>query len=166
MIQIGRITGTTVETNRDSDDPGRMLQVELTDPTDVQACELFAQAGDDNNPPNDAMCIVLTVSDALKIVVAVTDDLEPECAQGEREIYSQADGKKKARVKLTKDGIVIHNEGGRQVARNGDEVKSDITVDQAFWTWVSAVSTALGITPPPTTLTAKIADGTDEVLVP
>jgi phage gp45-like len=166
MTEIGRITGGNVELNRDSDTPGRVLNVELTDPNDVQSCELFTQAGDDTNPPDGSMCVVVTVSDALKIVIAVVDGLEPDVEKGEREFYSQKDGQKKARLKLTLDGKVIHNDGDRLVARKDDETESNITIDETFWTWINAVAGALGITPAPPSLTSKISEGTDEVLVP
>jgi hypothetical protein len=166
MIWIGRITGSAVEQNLDADSPGRLMQVELTAPDDIQSIELFTQAGDDNNPPDDVQCIVLEVSPRLKIIVAVSDGLAPECDRGERELYSQADGEKKARTKYQKDGKVIHNQGARLVARKDDETKSNITIDQAFWGWVNAVSAALGIPTPPTTLTTKIDEGVDSVRVP
>ncbi len=166
MTEIGRITGGDIETNRDSDTEGRVLQVELSAVDDVQACELFTQAGDDSNPPDGSMCLVVTVSEALKIVVAVVDGLEPEVEKGEREFYSIKNNQKKARVKLTLDGTVVHNKGERHVARKDDETTSTIETDETFWTWINAVATAVGITPAPPKLVSKISEGTDEVLVP
>jgi hypothetical protein len=166
MTEIGRITGQDIETNRDSDSPGRVLQVELSGVDDVQACELFTQDGDDTSPVKDSMCLVVTVSDALKIVVAVTDGLEPEVEEGEREFYSQASGVKKARMYLTKDGKAIFNRSSRLVARKDDETESNFIIDETFWTWINSVASALGITPPPQKLVSKISEGTDKVLVP
>lgn len=165
MTEIGRITGGNIELNRDGDTPGRVLSVELSAADDVQSCELFTQAGDDTNPPDGSMCLVVTVSDALKIVVAVVDGLEPEVEKGEREFYSQEDGKKKARVKLTLDGKVVHNEGERLVARKDDEILLTPETDPEFFVLMAAVAALVGLDPP-TKVTGKITEGTDEVLVP
>lgn len=165
MTEIGKITGGNVETNRDSDSPGLVLNVELTDPTDVQSCELFTQAGDDTNPPDGSMCLVVTVSDALKIVVAVVDGLTPEAEKGEREFYSQKDGEKKARIKLTLDGTVVHNQGEREVARKDDEILLTPETDPEFFVLMAAVAALVGLDPP-TKVAGTITEGTDEVLVP
>jgi phage gp45-like len=165
MIEIGRIIGSEVATNRDSDEPVRLLQVELTALDDVQSVELFTQAGDDNNPPDDAMCMVLTVSDALKIIVAVSDGLEPEVERGERELYSQENGEKKARFKLQKDGKIIHNEGDRLVARKEDEITITPDTDPEFFVFMNGLATLLG-KDPILSVTGKVAEGTDKVLTP
>ncbi len=165
MTEIGQITGGEVETNRDSDSPGRVLQVELSAVDDIQSCELFTQAGDDTNPPDGSMCVVVTVSEALKIVVAVVDGLEPEVEKGEREFYSIAGGEKKARVKLQLDGKVVHNQGDRAVARKDDEIQATPETDPEFFVLMAAVAALVGLDPP-TSVTGKVTEGTDEVLVP
>lgn len=165
MIQIGVIKGSDVGVNRDSDGPVRLLQVELTDIEDVQTCELFTQAGDDNNPPDSAFALVLDVSDALKIVVAVSDGLEPECDQGERELYSQEDGEKKARAKLQKDGKFVMNLGERMVARKDDEIIITPETDPKFFVLMTGLAGLLGVDPP-TSVTGKVNDGETTVRVP
>lgn len=165
MIQIGRITGSDVGVNKDSDTPVRILQVELTGVDDVQSCELFTQAGEDNNPPNDAFCLVLDVSAALKIIVAISDGLTPECDQGERELYSQENGEKQARIKWKKDGTLVLNLGERPVARKDDPVTITPELDPEFFALMTGLAGLLGVTPIQS-VTGKVDDGDDTVLVP
>lgn len=165
MIHIGRITGETVELNKDSDNPVRVLQVELTDVNDVQAAELFTQAGDDNNPPNDAFALVVDVTPSLKIVVAISDGLEPECDRGERELYSQDGGQKKARIKLDKDGNITLNLGDRHVARKDDEITITPETDPDFFVLMNGLASLLG-KDPILSVTGKVNDGIDLVRVP
>ena len=52
----------------------------------------------------------------------------------------------------------------KEAARKGDAVASSAVEDAAFWAWVTAVSTALGITAP-TSMTGKITGGSSEVKI-
>lgn len=77
-------------------------------------------------------------------------------------------------ITIKSDGIVIHNDGARLVARKEDETISDNSLDPAFWSWVTsvnnfctAVSAALGIpfgVKPPTELKGKINEGNTKFL--
>jgi hypothetical protein len=49
-------------------------------------------------------------------------------------------------------------------ARQNDAIQSTAVEDATFWAWISAVGTALGITPP-TSLTGKISGGSTEVKI-
>lgn len=164
---LGRVTNREIATNRDSDRPVLLLQVELTSAQDVQDVELFTAAGEDSSPHDDDYVVVLSLADAFQIGIGVDDGIEPEVDEGEKEIYSyeKHGGPKLAKVKLDKDGNVIHNDGDRLVARQDDETTSDLTIDEVFWTWIAAVGSALGISPP-TTLTTKISGGSETVKVP
>jgi hypothetical protein len=164
---LGRVTNREITTTRESDRPVLLLQVELTSERDVQDAELFTDAGVDSSPHDDDLVIVLSLADAYQLAIGVDDGIEPEVAEGEKEIYSYEahGGPKLAKTRWNSDGEVIHNDGERLVARKDDETTSDITIDETFWTWIAAVGSALGLTPPES-FTGKINDGTDEVKVP
>ena len=121
---IGIITGSRIGTNRDGDASRRLLQVQMLD-EDVRTVELITLAGDDTNPANGCRCEVVD-SSGVKICTAITDDLTPEVAAGERELYSTDSPatEKRARIKLASNGdITIDAYGGAKI-----EVKADGTV--------------------------------------
>ena len=164
---IGKVTGREVATTRDSDNPVLLLQVELTHPRDIDNAELLMSAGEDVSPHDDDYVLVLSLSKAFRVAIGVDDGIDPAVGKGEKEIYSYSKhgGDKLARTLWNAAGEVIHNGGSRLVARKDDETTSNIVIDFEFWTWIAAVGTALGITPP-TTFTGKVNNGTDEVKVP
>jgi len=167
---IGKVIGSAVDVNRDSDGNVLLLTVEITEGDDLQEIELFRHSGVDYNPPAGSIVVIQTLSDAFKVGVAVDDGIEPEADEGEYEIYSSEGGSKKARVKCDADGNVVHNEGSRLVARKDDPVISNMTSDPVFWTWLAMAATVLskmGVTAPiPTSLTGKINEGSPTVKVP
>jgi len=167
---IGKVIGSAVDVNRDSDGNVLLLTVEITEGDDLQEIELFRHSGVDYNPPAGSIVVIQTLSDAFKVGVAVDDGIEPEADEGEYEIYSSEGGSKKARVKCDADGNVVHNEGSRLVARKDDPVISNMTSDPVFWTWLAMAATVLskmGVTAPiPTSLTGKISEGSPTVKVP
>ena len=167
---IGKVIGSAVDVNRDSDGNVLLLTVEITEGDDLQEIELFRHAGVDYNPPVGSIVVIQTLSDAFKVGVAVDDGIEPEADEGEYEIYSSEGGSKKARVKCDADGNVVCNQGPRLVARKDDPVISNMISDPVFWTWLAMAATVLskmGVTAPiPTSLTGKISEGSPTVKVP
>jgi len=109
MAAIGRITGRAVGKNRDGDKNVLILQVELTDPDDVQSVELFRQSGEDYNPPNDSRVIVIDLGSSWRVGVAVDDGIEPSMNEGERKIYSIDAGAIKAFMNLLSSGVIEIN---------------------------------------------------------
>ena len=107
---IGRVTGAEVLPNKDGLTPVLMLQVEITDPDDVQSIELLRSAGVDSNPLNDCKVFIGQVGEAYKLVIANDDGILPTAEPGEYEIYSAVGAPpaavKFARVKVLKDGSV------------------------------------------------------------
>lgn len=102
---IGRVTGYEVGKNKDGEKDVLLLQVEISEPDDVQTVELFRQAGTDYNPPNDSRLFILQVDPSWKIAVACDDGITPATLPGEHEIYGiDANGNKVSRAKCTNDG--------------------------------------------------------------
>jgi len=123
MVSIGRITGRTVAKNRDGEKNVLILQVEITDPDDVQEVELFRQAGEDYNPPNDSRVIIADLGPAWRVGIAVDDGIEPSMGEGERKIYSIDSGAIKAFINLLADGVIEIN-GNTDFAARFNELKS------------------------------------------
>ena len=107
-MEIGRITGRQITTNRDGTKPVTMLQVEITDPEDLQTIELMNSAGEDSQPPDDSRIVILSIGQAYKIAVAVDDGIAPDAAliPGERKIYSSDGGVIKAFITWLKTGAM------------------------------------------------------------
>jgi hypothetical protein len=154
MAIIGKIIGFEITKNKDSDSDVLMLQVELTEESDVQTVELFRHAGVDYNPPAESTTVTIPVTESLRIAIATDDGITPESAPGEYEIYSSDGTSKLSKVKcdatsVSVDGTEVVINGGIQgAARVNDQTAIDATTDPAFFTWMNAVSTALGLTAP------------------
>jgi len=105
-MMIGRVTGRQVAVNRDGDKPVLLLQVEISDPDDIQTVEFVSQAGIDQNPPNNANVLISKLGDAWLVAFAADDGIAREMSEGDFQIYSSAGGIKIAKVTLKKDGTI------------------------------------------------------------
>jgi phage baseplate assembly protein V len=68
------------------------------------------------------------------------------------------------KIKLDENGNTIFNDGSNGVARINHEITSNIVIDETFFTFLTAVATALSLTAP-TTLTGKISQGSAKVKI-
>jgi len=169
---VGIVTGRRIGKNRDGDKNVLILQVELITGEDTRSIEIFSSA--DFNPANGTRVYICDVSDSYQVAVATSDGLTPEVEPGEVEIYSTDNPvtAKQARIYLNKDGEIVLNQGTKLAARKEDPILINATTDSAFITWVANVSAFInGLSPGtipvvPSTVTGKINDGTDEVLLP
>lgn len=109
IILIGRVTGYQVAKNKDGENNVLLLQVEISEPDDVQTVELFRHAGVDYNPPSGSRVFVLQIDPSWKIAVACDDGIEPTSLPDEYEIYGSANGAKVSRVKCDREGNVECN---------------------------------------------------------
>jgi hypothetical protein len=88
-IDSGKVKDRSVRKNRDGDHDVLMLKVEMTEADDVRLVELFTQAGEKFNPPNNTKFAILTIGSAYKIAVACDDGIDPSGVNpGERKLYS------------------------------------------------------------------------------
>ena len=88
MIRIGTVTGRKVGKNRDGTDDVLLLQVEITDPDDIQTVELMQPAGQKDYPIDDSQVVILDIGNAFKAAVAVQDGVTPSGSPGDKELYS------------------------------------------------------------------------------
>ena len=110
-IQTGIIKGRETGSNRDGGRDVLLLQVELTDPEDVQTIELMQGAGDQYNPPDGSKVLVISNGAAYKIAIAVDDLTALSIEIGERAIRAVLDGEVKSSVHCKVDGNLVLNEG-------------------------------------------------------
>jgi hypothetical protein len=113
MIRTGKVVGNSIGKNQDGDTDVRLLTVELSDGDDVQTVEYYDDGGRDYLPPNGAEVVILDISPAHRIAIAVDDLQVPALPAGALELYSldAAGTAKAAKVKLDNDGVVTINDG-------------------------------------------------------
>lgn len=113
MTVTGKVLDSEVGPNKDGDSDVRMLKVELADGDDVQTVEYYDTGGRDYLPPDGAEIVIVDISPAYRVAVAVDDRQDPAVAKGEQELYSlDSTGETKAaKIKLSNDGEIIANDG-------------------------------------------------------
>jgi len=165
---LGIITGREIAKNGDGEKNRLILQVQFT-ADDVRPVEFVAQAGEDTNPADGCRVMVLEADKSYKIVVAVTDDLLPECEPGEKEVYSTDNPAtvKLARMKLNKDGEIELNGnvdngvGFEQLKIGFDQFLTDFNnFVTAYNTHVHITTATVGATPTPGLIAATTSTGT------
>jgi len=130
LIQTGRVTGGEIKKNKDGEKNVLILQVEITEPDDVQSIQLMKQAGEDTNPPDGSTVTILSIGNAFKIAVASDDGIEPSMSKGEKKIYSSADGTIQAFIDLLASGDIELDAAGAaniKILENGDIELNDNT---------------------------------------
>lgn len=127
MTRTGRITGRTITTNRDGSNPRVMLQVQMTNPDDIQTVEYVSLPGQDENPIDGSRVYIIEVGDQYKIAIAVDDGITPAMATGEKRLYSVSDaGIIQAFINILKTGIIEIN-GDADFAVRFDALQTKLT---------------------------------------
>jgi len=86
---LGKVTGQEIKPNRGTDIDVRMLQVQLSNESDIQSVEYIPLSGDDNPPKKDDKVVVIGIGSAFKIAIGVRDAVVTAMAAGERKLYSR-----------------------------------------------------------------------------
>jgi len=111
-MQIGKITGREIRTNKDGSEDVILLQVEVSDSDDIQTVELHRGAGVDLNPPDGSIVVLLGAGPAWQIAVASNDNVTPEgLDEGAYQIYASDAGAKTANVHCKPGGDTVLNNG-------------------------------------------------------
>lgn len=112
-MQTGKVTGYEISKNKGSTTNKLVLQLEISDPEDIQSIQLLSSSGEISNPPNGSKIVFVPIgTNGYKLGLAVDDNIEPESLEpGEKILYSSKDGEVKAKIKLTNDSKVILNDG-------------------------------------------------------
>ena len=110
MVRTGIITGREITTNRDGTNQRVMLQVQMSNPDDIQTVEYVSLPGQDENPINGSRVYIIEVANSYKIGIAVDDGVDPWGDPGEKRVYStDAAGAIQAFINLLKTGIIEIN---------------------------------------------------------
>lgn len=160
-MQWGTIVGTQIGPNKDNTGDVLLVSVQVADDDDPQTVEVVMDAGVDYRPQIGALALVASINESDKVCIGIDDGITPDSAEGEHALYS-TDGStitKQATLKLTNDGSVLVNGGGRPVARIDDTTVCNATVDSEFFVWLNAVGSFIG-TPPPLKFVCKIDSAT------
>jgi len=96
--RIGTVRGREKKPNRNGAGDVILLQVEISGPDDIQTVELITHAGDEASPPNGAQVILVQIGPAWVVALAADDLIPPDIDVGERRVYSQDAGTRKATV--------------------------------------------------------------------
>ena len=123
MLRTGTVTGNEIKKNRDGTGKRRLLQVEISDPDDIQTVELMSAAGEDVDPPVDSRVLIIDVGAAYKIAIAADDGIEPSMDEGEKKIYSIDGGAISAFINFLNTGVLELN-GNADFAVRFNELKS------------------------------------------
>lgn len=112
-MQTGKVTGSQFGKNKDGTKTVLLLQVEITDPTDIQTIELMGHTGEESNPPVGSRVSIFPIGSAFKIAVASDDSIIPGVSPGEKKIYStdKSGGNVEASILLKNDGTIIVDNG-------------------------------------------------------
>ena len=137
-MTTGIVTGYEIGKNKTGTKDVVLLQVRITDKTDIQTVELMNNPGDDSVPALDSRVAILEVGPAWKIGIAVSDNITPIMQDGEKRIYSQDSGVVKAFVAMLKSGII-------EINGNTDFAVRFNALNTALQAFLTDLNTKLGI---------------------
>lgn len=166
MVKTGIITGREITTNRDGTNQRVMLQVQMSNPDDIQTVEYVSLPGQDENPINGSRVFIITVGESYKIGIAVDDGVTPGMDTGEKRLYSVSDaGAIQAFINLLKTGIIeVNGDADFAVRFNGLQTKltaleADLIAHVHPGVLAGGASTGASVTPFDIDITAaKVAE--------
>lgn len=165
----GRVTGREIGKNKDGAESVRKMQVIVTAPEDVQTVQLIGQTGEESNPPNGSVVVLLPIGESLQVGVATFDRVAPELGVGGKRIYSTDDTGEvvKAEVRLDPDGKITLVNGGGSLTMTPDGL---LTIDVSGETVINSSKTTInnnveinGNLEATGVITAPTVNGTTEV---
>lgn len=90
MTQIGTIKGQEIKKNRDGSIAVRLLQVQISNESDMQTVQYMGPAGEDSAPINNDLVQIFSIGPAFKFAVSVEDQGNPAIMDdGEKQLYSR-----------------------------------------------------------------------------
>lgn len=116
-IRVGKVRGREIRKNRNGSGDVLLLQVEVSDADDIQTVELVTHAGDESSPEDGATVLLLQIGPAWVVAVGADDLIAPDIAPGERRVYSQDSGARKATIYWRTDGQLELNGTGDYAVR-------------------------------------------------
>ena len=92
MAAIGEVTGQEIRENRDGAADVRLLQVRMSNDSDIQTVQYMPMSGDDSPPQNGDLVVVLSIGTAFQVAIGIQDSVVPSMSAGEKKIYSRDSG--------------------------------------------------------------------------
>jgi len=135
---IGTVRGFNIDKNRDGLKNVLLLQVEMSDPDDIQIVEYMSYAGDDTIPPVGSIVTILSAGPAWKIAIACNDNIAPSMGEGEKKLYSSDGGAIKAFINFLVGGNLELN-------GNGNSAVTYSALNTALQGLVTAINSALAL---------------------
>lgn len=89
MQITGIVKGQEIKKNRDGLPDVRLLQVELSNESDVQTVQYMPMSGDDSPPQNGDTVVVLDIGSAFLVAVGVQGSVVPSMQSGEKKLFSR-----------------------------------------------------------------------------
>lgn len=149
-LESGTIRNTAVKANRDGDNSVRMLDVEMSSPSDLQSVQLVS-IGEDYHPLPGAKVMVAQVGNAWKMAIVLDDGLRPSAGEGEKFIYSLTTAAALAAVIKLRNDSTMELNGDADFAVAFDRLKAAFNQLQSdFDTHTHQTAIYLHPTAPPT----------------
>lgn len=89
MVTIGKVTGQEIRKNRDGAADVRLLQVRMSNDSDIQTVQYMPMAGDDAPPQDGDLVAVLSIGPAFQVALGIQDSVVPSMDSGEKKIYGR-----------------------------------------------------------------------------
>lgn len=131
-----------------------------------ETAQVYEAPGFMGSPSKGTKGVRLRIGSIDIVIGTINYGIDKPTNKGETRIYStDEDGAKKAEHYLDNQGVHTFNDGILRSARENDPTLIDTTTDPTYFVFLQAVASALSLTAP-TSITGKITDGTEEVLLP
>ncbi len=89
MAGIGEVTGQEIRENRDGAADVRLLQVRMSNDSDIQTVQYMPMAGEDSPPQIGDMVVIIGIGSAFQVAIGVQDSVVPSMPAGEKKVYSR-----------------------------------------------------------------------------
>ena len=125
MPLIGTITGQEIKKNRDGSIAVRLLQVQISNESDIQTVQYMSVPGEDTAPINGDKVQIFRIGSAFQFAVAVEDQNNvASVAVGGKRLFSRdSAGAVKAFIELLTSGV-LHLNGSAYSAVRFEELQT------------------------------------------
>lgn len=170
MAMIGTVTGQEIKKNRDGSIAVRLLQVQVSNESDIQTVQYMGPAGEDSAPINGDKVQIFSVGPAFKFAMSVEDQGNPaNVDEGEKQLYSRdSNGAVAALINFMANGVLELNGVADFAVRFSKlaDMVTDLNTKYDAHTHTDPVSGSTG-TPSNAPLSLDISGAkVDEVLLP
>lgn len=121
MALIGTVKGQETRANRNGTADVVLLQVELSNSSDIQTVQYMPLAGDDSPPMAGDLVVVIPIGPSFQVAIGIQDSVTPTMNAGERKNYSRdSAGDIAAFINFLSDGNLELNGNAKTAVRFAD----------------------------------------------